>query len=103
MSKRNVEKMQEVYRFTVTPEMVPAIQRLEKLAVYRACGLDLVAIDSFDALWYAILREVDYYEQDEEGWNILNKNSYRATKNWLKSFSHLCKERIPEEYKPKEV
>ena len=97
-----IKAFQEKYRFEITPEMVPALQRLEGLAVYRACGIDLVAIDSFDALWYSILREVDYYEQGEDGWNILNGNSYKGAKRWLKEYSGLCKERIPEEYKPKE-
>lgn len=103
MKKETLSKLQEKYHFTITSEIGVAVQRLEGLAVCRACGLDLLAIDSFDALWYAILREVDYYEQDEEGWNILNKNSYRATKRWLKEYAGLCKESIPQEYKPKEV
>lgn len=93
--------MQERYNFELTKEIIPALRRLESLKVNECRYDDYASQDSFDAIWRSVLHEVDLYEEGEE--SMLNKNSCRGAKNWLKSFSHLCKTvKIPEEYKPKE-
>ena len=45
---------------------------------------------------------VDLYEEGEET-EFRSVRSVEATKKWLKSFSHLCTEKVPEEYKAEEV
>ena len=57
--------------------------------------------DSFDKVWASVLHEVDMYEEGEE--SPMNKTTVKGAKNWLKSFSHLYKGRVPEDYKSKEV
>ena len=42
------------------------------------------------------------YEEGEET-EFRSVRSVEATKKWLKSFSHLCTEKVPEEYKAEEV
>ena len=74
---------------------------MESLKVDEYRNIDYCAQDSFDRVWWSVLHEVDMYEEGEE--SPLNKTTCKGAKNWLKSFSHLCKERIPKEYKPKEV
>lgn len=98
---KEYELMQERYNFELKKEIIPALQRLESLKVNECRYDDYASQDSFDAIWRSVLHEVDLYEEGEE--SMLNKNSCRGAKNWLKSFSHLCKTvKIPEEYKPKE-
>ncbi len=96
-----IKEMQERYSFSIDEEPVRlALERLESIKVnsYRNNANDV----SFDAVWRSVLVQVDYYEQGEKGWNMLNKTTYKGAKNWLKSFAHLCKEDIPDEYKSKE-
>ena len=96
-----IKEMQERYSFSIDEEPVRlALERLESIKVnsYRNNSNDV----SFDAVWRSVLVQVDYYEQGEKGWNMLNKTTYKGAKNWLKSFAHLCKEDIPDEYKSKE-
>lgn len=98
-----IEELQEKYDFTLDTPTVIALERLENLAVHRYIKLDAVTeYTGFDRVWRSVLNEVDYFEQGDS-LNSLNKTTYKGAKNWLKSFSHLCKEDIPEEYKPKEV
>lgn len=92
--------MRERYSFDLTEENIIALKRLESIAVYRFIGYE--NLNSFDAVWNEVLKQVDYFENEEKGWNNLNKTTYKGAKNWLKSFSHLCSDEIPEEYRPKE-
>lgn len=102
MEKKRVVEMQQRYNFSIEEEPVRiALERLEGLKVNDCRYEDYASQDSFDAIWRSVLHEVDLYEEGEE--SMLNKNSCRGAKNWLKSFSHLCKTvKIPEEYKFKE-
>lgn len=101
---REAEMLQDMksrYNFELKDELIPALQRLESLKVNECRYDDYASQNSFDAIWISVLHEVDLYEEGEE--SMLNKNSCRGAKNWLKSFSHLCKmAKIPEEYKLKE-
>lgn len=98
-----IEELKERYDFPLDTPTIIALERLENLVVYRYIKLEAVTeYTGFDKVWRAVLNEVDYFEQGDS-WNSLNKTTYKGAKNWLKSFSHLCKEDIPEEYKPKEV
>lgn len=100
---KEVKEMQSRYDFPLDTPTIIALERLENLVVYRYIKLEAVTeYTGFDKVWRAVLNEVDYFEQGDS-WNSLNKTTYKGAKNWLKSFSHLCKEDIPEEYKPKEV
>ena len=76
--------------------------RLESLAVDRFRNYDYSAQKSFDDVWWSVLHEVDLYEEGEET-EFRSVRSVEATKKWLKSFSHLCTEKVPEEYKSEEV
>ena len=96
-----IAQMIERYDFEVEREMVPALQRLESLAVNRYIKLEDSTHCGFDKVWFAVLREVDYFEQGDER-NSLNKTTYKGAKGWLKSFAHLCKDGVPEGYLPKE-
>jgi Fe-S cluster biosynthesis and repair protein YggX len=98
-----IEELKDRYDFPLDTPTIIALERLENLVVYRYIKLEAVTeYTGFDKVWRAVLNEVDYFEQGDS-WNSLNKTTYKGAKNWLKSFSHLCKEDIPEEYKPKEV
>ena len=100
MNKKKLEQMQERYNFSITDEPIRiAIERLEGLKVNEYRMDDYSYQDSFDKVWWSVLHEVDLYEEGEE--SPLNKTTYKGAKGWLKSFSHLCKERIPAEYMPK--
>ena len=76
------------YNFTVTEELVPALERLEGLAVNKYRMDDYSCQDCFKEVWNSVQHEVDLYEEGEE--SPLNKNSCRGAKNWLNSFRHLC-------------
>ena len=91
-----MERMRERYKFPLAEDVVIALKRLEGLAVYRYLYDEM---DSFDAVWRAVLKQVDYFEQGEKGWNNLNKTTYKGAKNWLKSFAHLCSDAVPDEYR----
>ena len=47
-------------------------------------------------------RQEQSIEEGEET-EFRSVRSVEATKKWLKSFSHLCTEKVPEEYKAEEV
>lgn len=101
MEKIKLAEMKKRYDFPIDEEPVRiALERLEsiKVDVYRDASNDI----SFDAVWKSVLEQVDYYEQEEKEWNMLNKITYKGAKNWLKSFAHLCKGNVPDEYKSKE-
>ncbi len=102
MEKKRIAEMQQRYNFSIEEEPIRiALQRLESLKVNEYRYDDYFTQDSFDAIWMSVLHEVDLYEEGEE--SMLNKNSCRGAKNWLRSFSHLCKAvKVPEEYKAKE-
>lgn len=102
MEKKRVAEMQERYNFSISEEPIRiALERLESLKVNEYRNVDYCAQDSFDKVWWSVLHEVDMYEEGEE--SPLNKTTCKGAKNWLKSCSHLCKGRIPEEYKPKVI
>lgn len=102
MEKKRIAEMQERYNFSIEDEPIRiALERLEKLKVNEYRIDDYHWQDSFDKVWWSVLHEVDLYEEGEE--TLMNGTTYKGAKNWLKSFAHLCKERIPEEYKPKTV
>lgn len=97
-----IERLKEKYEFPLDTPTIIALKRLENLAVHKFIKLEAVDnYSGFDRVWRAVLNEVDYFEQGDS-WNSLNKTTYKGAKNWLKSFSHLCKEKIPEEYRSKE-
>lgn len=97
-----IERLKEKYEFPLDTSTIIALKRLENLAVHKFIKLEAVDnYSGFDKVWRAVLNEVDYFEQGDS-WNSLNKTTYKGAKNWLKSFSYLCKEKIPEEYRPKE-
>lgn len=97
-----IKRLKEEYGFPLDEPMIIALKRLDSLAVHRFIKIDAVDnYSGFDRVWRAVLNEVDYFEQGDS-WNSLNKTTYKGAKNWLKSFAHLCKEEIPEEYIPKE-
>jgi hypothetical protein len=98
MRKQELEQMQARYNFPLTAEIIPALERLEKLAVNKYRNDDYSWQDSFDKIWYSVLHEVDLYEEGEE--SPLNKTTVKGAKNWLKSFAHLYTEKVPSEYKP---
>lgn len=98
--KKIQEAMQSRYNFTINEPIKVALEKLEKLAVDRYRNVDYCAQDGFDDVWRSVLHEVDLYEEGEE--SPLNGTTVKGAKNWLKSFSHLCTERVPEEYKSKE-
>lgn len=85
---KRLEELQKHYNFTVTEELVPALERLEGLAVNKYCMDDYSCQDCFKEVWNSVQHEVDLYEEGEE--SPLNKNSCRGAKNWLNSFRHLC-------------
>lgn len=85
---KRLEELQKHYNFIVTEELVPALERLEGLAVNKYRMIDYSYQDSFEKVWISVQHEVDLYEEGEE--SPLNKNSCRGAKNWLNSFKHLC-------------
>ena len=85
---KRLEELQKHYNFTVTEELVPALERLEGLAVNKYRMDDYSCQDCFKEVWNSVQHEVDLYEEGEE--SPLNKNSCRGAKNWLNSFRHLC-------------
>lgn len=85
---KRLEELQKHYNFIVTDELVPALERLEGLAVNKYRMDDYSCQDSFEKVWISVQHEVDLYEEGEE--SPLNKNSCRGAKNWLNSFKHLC-------------
>lgn len=96
--KNRIEEMQKRYNFSIGEEPIRiALERLEKLKVNEYRYVDYHAQTSFDDVWRSVLHEVDLYEEGEE--SPLNKTTCKGAKNWLKSFSHLYKGRVPEEYK----
>lgn len=103
MKQEQIRKMQKRYNFSIWDERIQiALERLESLAVDRFRNYDYSAQKSFDDVWWSVLHEVDLYEEGEET-EFRSVRSVEATKKWLKSFSHLCTEKVPEEYKPEEV
>ena len=97
MKKMGLACLQKLYNFTITEDLLPALQKLETLAVSKYRNDDYSYQDSFDKIWRSVLHEVDLYEEGEE--SQLTKNAVRGAKNWLKAYSHLCKEIIPAEYR----
>lgn len=98
MEKQRIEEMQKRYNFSIQDEPVRiALERLESLKVNEYRNIDYWVQDSFDRVWWSVLHEVDMYEDGED--SPLNKTTYKGAKNWLKSFSHLCSGRVPDEYK----
>lgn len=95
--ERMLNEMRTRYKFSLDASVIPALQRLEGIAVskYIDCG----GLDSFDEVWREVLKQVDNFEQGKKEQNNLNKTTYKGAKNWLKHFSHLCKNEIPDEYK----
>lgn len=85
---KRLDDLQKNYNFTVTEDLVPALERLERLAVNKYRLDDYCYQDSFKKVWNSVQHEVDLYEEGEE--SSLNKNSCRGAKNWLNSFKHLC-------------
>ena len=103
MKQEQFKKMQKRYNFSIEDERFQiALERLEGLAVDRFRNDDYSAQKSFDDVWWSVLHEVDLYEEGEET-EFRSVRSVEATKKWLKSFSHLCTEKVPEEYKAEEV
>ena len=103
MKQEQVKKMQKRYNFSIEDERIQiALERLESLAVDRFRNDDYSAQKSFDDVWWSVLHEVDLYEEGEET-EFRSVRSVEATKKWLKSFSHLCTEKVPQEYKAEEV
>ena len=103
MKQEQIKKMQKRYNFSIEDERIQiALERLESLAVDRFRNYDYMAQKSFDDVWWSVLHEVDLYEEGEET-EFRSVRSVEATKKWLKSFSHLCTEKVPEEYKAEEV
>lgn len=103
MKQEQFKKMQKRYNFSIEDERIQiALERLEGLAVDRFRNDDYSAQKSFDDVWWSVLHEVDLYEEGEET-EFRSVRSVEATKKWLKSFSHLCTEKVPEEYKSEEV
>lgn len=103
MKQEQFKKMQKRYNFSIEDDRIQiALERLEGLAVDRFRNDDYSAQKSFDDVWWSVLHEVDLYEEGEET-EFRSVRSVEATKKWLKSFSHLCTEKVPEEYKAEEV
>lgn len=103
MKQEQFKKMQKRYNFSIEDERIQiALERLEGLAVDRFRNDDYSAQKSFDDVWWSVLHEVDLYEEGEET-EFRSVRSVEATKKWLKSFSHLCTEKVPAEYKVEEV
>ena len=103
MKQEQFKKMQKRYNFSIEDEWIQiALERLEGLAVDRFRNDDYSAQKSFDDVWWSVLHEVDLYEEGEET-EFRSVRSVEATKKWLKSFSHLCTEKVPAEYKAEEV
>lgn len=103
MKWEQFKKMQKRYNFSIEDERIQiALERLEGLAVDRFRNDDYSAQKSFDDVWWSVLHEVDLYEEGEET-EFRSVRSVEATKKWLKSFSHLCTEKVPAEYKAEEV
>ena len=103
MKQEQFKKMQKRYNFSIEDDRIQiALERLEGLAVDRFRNDDYSAQKSFDDVWWSVLHEVDLYEEGEET-EFRSVRSVEATKKWLKSFSHLCTEKVPEEYKSEEV
>lgn len=97
MKKQALESMQKRYNFPLTEELIPALEKLEGLAVNKYRNDDYSWQDSFDKVWFSVLHEVDLFEEGEE--SPLNKTTARGAKNWLKSFAHLCTGKVPNEYR----
>ena len=103
MKQEQFNKMQKRYNFSIEDARIQiALERLEGLAVDRFRNDDYSAQKSFDDVWWSVLHEVDLYEEGEET-EFRSVRSVEATKKWLKSFSHLCTEKVPAEYKAEEV
>lgn len=103
MKQEQFKKMQKRYNFSIEDERIQiALERLEGLAVDRFRNDDYSAQKSFDDVWWSVLHEVDLYEEGEET-EFRSVRSVEATKKWLKSFSHLCTEKVPAEYEAEEV
>lgn len=97
MDNKLYDEMTSRYNFTLTEPMRIALGRLEGIKVDQYRSKDFSDQSSFYKVWWSVLQEVDLYEEGEE--SPLNKTTAKGAKNWLKSFSHLCKEGIPDEYK----
>lgn len=103
MKQEQFKKMQKRYNFSIEDDRIQiALERLEGLAVDRFRNDDYSAQKSFDDVWWSVLHEVDLYEEGEET-EFRSVRSVEATKKWLKSFSHLCTEKVPAEYRAEEV
>lgn len=103
MKQEQIKKMQKRYNFSIEDESLQiALERLEGLAVDKFRNDDYLAQKSFDDVWWSVLHEVDMYHEGEEH-GFKSVRSVQATEKWLKSFSHLCTEKVPDEYKVKEV
>lgn len=97
--ERLIKEMESRYKFPLTQELIIALQRLEGLAVYRKFLADQCGEwNMYDDVWVSVLKEVEDFEQEVKGCN-LNKTTYKGAKNWLKSFAHLCKRDLPDEYR----
>jgi len=99
ISAKVKQALQPRYNFPLDGEILQAVRDLEKLVVNRYRSIDFSAQDNFDRVWFSVLHEVDYYEEQEEGWNNLNKTTYKGAKSWLQKWGYLCNDGIPEEYK----
>jgi hypothetical protein len=103
MKEQELKEMKKRYNFSVDDERIQiALERLESLAVDSFRNNDYCAQKSFDDVWWSVLHEVDMYREGEEH-GFKSVRSVQATEKWLKSFSHLCTEKVPDEYKIKEV
>lgn len=103
LKEQELKEMQARYNFPVDDERIQiALHWLEGLAVNKIRNVDYSYQDSFDKVWWSVLHEVDMYEEGENN-GFRSIKSVEATKKWLKNFSHLCTEKVPDEYKAKEV
>lgn len=94
-----IKEMESRYEFPLTQDLIIALQRLEGLAVYRKFLQDKCGYwKSYDDVWFAVLKEVEDFEQGIEKCN-LNKTTYKGAKNWLKNFAGLTEKDIPDEYR----
>ncbi len=99
MKQEQIKKMQKRYNFSIEDERIlMALEKLEHLAVDRFRNYDYSVQKSFDDVWWSVLHEVDMYHEGEEH-DFKTVRSVQATEKWLKTFSYLCKEKVPNEYK----
>lgn len=98
MENKRISEMQKRYNFSIEEEPIRiALERLEGLKVNTYRYVDYHAQRSFGDVWRSVLHEVDLYEEGEE--SPLNKTTCKGAKNWLNSFSHLCKDRVPKYFR----